>query len=496
MAKLLPRSRFWRFAIYFICFLLVLLAIDLILVQTRRTIHPGYETTRIVAPLQEDGTIDYLAAIEEHFSRGVTNENNAVPLLFAAFGRAALPRTQPPDGITDRLGMPHLPEKGDYFISYDDYAKQKGAQITDPDPMEYTKPQPWPAKPSDLTLDWLKANDGPLAKIEQATLRPRYFVPFNGGNHPQTIVEILLPHVNTLRQAERGIITRALVRDNNGDFDGARQDLLAAHRLANLMNQSATIVEHLVGYGLEIAACRAEREIAETGKLTAEQATMLARDLAALPEPQSCADCIDISDRFMCLDMAQICAKVGPVEASRMLGAVLGAQIFPIDAQLYRFVPVSYDASMQGANQLYDGILSAGRKSSYPERAAAMQVWSGYFTRLQSGDPLSRLLSPAWPSALLVPALSKPDQSWERSRAQRRLARVALALTAFKAEHNEYPAALAELSPKYLPEIPLDNFTDKPLIYSRTAAGYTLYSVGPNMIDDGGNSTGSADDVR
>jgi len=502
MAKLLPRRRFWRFAIYFVCFLLVLLAIDLILVQRGRTIHPGYETTRIIAPRQADGSIDYLTAIEEHFSRGVTNENNSVPLLFQAFGRDALPRTQPPDGITDRLGMPHLPEKGDYFVSYENFAKQKKAEITDPDPMDYTKVQPWPAKPSDLTLDWLKTNEGPIAKIEQASLRPRYFVPFNGGNRPQTLVEILLPHVMVMRSSERALITRALVRANNGEFDGAREDLLAAHRLANLMGQSATIVEHLVGYGLETAAARADRSIALSGKLSAEQAMTLARDLAALPEAQSCADSMDTSERFMCLDIAQLCAKIGPTEAARALGAILGRESFPIDAQVYRFIPISYDGSMGGANNLYDGILSATRKSNYAERAAALSMWSDYFSRLEGADPVTKVFSSAWPSNMLIPSLSRADQMWEKARTQRRLARVALALAAYKAEHNEYPPALAELSPKYLTEIPLDNFTDKPLIYSRTSDGYSLYSVGPNMIDDGGktaasaSTTSSEDDVR
>jgi hypothetical protein len=33
-------------------------------------------------------------------------------------------------------------------------------------------------------------------------------------------------------------------------------------------------------------------------------------------------------------------------------------------------------------------------------------------------------------------------------------------------------------------EAAIDLFSEKPLIYARTAGGYTLYSVGPNMRDD------------
>jgi hypothetical protein len=83
----------------------------------------------------------------------------------------------------------------------------------------------------------------------------------------------------------------------------------------------------------------------------------------------------------------------------------------------------------------------------------------------------------------------------EKARAELRLTRVALALGAYKADRGAYPAAISELSPAYLPELPADPFTDAPFIYARTADGYRLHSVGPNMKDDGGNAQKPADDI-
>src|SRR5581483_483529 len=123
MTLRLPRRRLWRLAIYLLCLLLVLLAIDLVLVQVGRTIHPGFDTTRIVSPRLDDGSTDYLLAIDEHFGRGVTPENNAAVLVIQALGRQALSKNQPTDGITDRLGMAHVPEKGDYFVPFDEYKR-------------------------------------------------------------------------------------------------------------------------------------------------------------------------------------------------------------------------------------------------------------------------------------------------------------------------------------------------------------------------------------
>src|ERR1041385_5803565 len=108
----LPKRRVWRLAMYIVCTLLILLAIDLILVQLGKRVPHGYLTTRITQPLLANGDVDYLAAVENHFGAGVTNENNAAPLLLKALGRKALPANQPTNGITDRLGMTPLPESG------------------------------------------------------------------------------------------------------------------------------------------------------------------------------------------------------------------------------------------------------------------------------------------------------------------------------------------------------------------------------------------------
>ena len=54
---------------------------------------------------------------------------------------------------------------------------------------------------------------------------------------------------------------------------------------------------------------------------------------------------------------------------------------------------------------------------------------------------------------------------------------LAIALALYHREKGQYPEELSELSPKYLPTIPLDLFSGKDAIYSRTAKGYRLYSV-------------------
>lgn len=96
-------------------------------------------------------------------------------------------------------------------------------------------------------------------------------------------------------------------------------------------------------------------------------------------------------------------------------------------------------------------------------------------------------------------ALERAHVEWNtslRMRAAHRLAvdgtRLMLALAAFRSEQGVYPPTLDALAPRYLPVIPEDPVTGKPLAYrvldpaATTASGYALYSLGLDGLDDGG----------
>ena len=69
---------------------------------------------------------------------------------------------------------------------------------------------------------------------------------------------------------------------------------------------------------------------------------------------------------------------------------------------------------------------------------------------------------------------------------QLELARLTMALAAYRAQRSVQPVKLAVLAPRYIERIPADVFTGKRLRYRTASKGYLLYSVGPNMTDDGG----------
>jgi hypothetical protein len=87
-------------------------------------------------------------------------------------------------------------------------------------------------------------------------------------------------------------------------------------------------------------------------------------------------------------------------------------------------------------------------------------------------------------SGLLCPYFSGAEEKVVRNEAQRRLRRTQVALLCYRGREGHFPTALAVLSPSALS----DPYTGQPLHYHRTERGFLLYSVGTNLIDDGGNA--------
>ncbi len=481
----LPRRRVWRVAIYLGSFALVLIAADMALVQMRRKIHPGYDTTRIVAPLQPDGSIDYLRAVDVRFGDGVTPENNAAIPLLQALGPQALTPRQPLNGITELLGMPPFPSQGDYFVLYKDYCKQH-PELTPLESNDLNHPQPWPIKVDELTARWIKDSTKSLAFATEASKRPRFFIPFYAGYRYETMIEILLPHLSRIKQLGSALNERALIRLSGDDVAGFREDLMTSHRLAHLLAQRPTLIERMVAVAIDRSTCAFTRVGLTSGKLNREQARAMAVELAAIGDLPSFAVAVDQGERVFALDTLQTLAKQGPVRAGQLINAFTDQGISGMPA-LLRFVPIPYEAAMRRVNHYEDGALAALREPTYSKRLAALkasqeQIQLGHTASLSMWD----LTSPKWPEQLFAPALLQVLQKEVSAQMESRLTQIASILAAFKSDHGVYPATLTELSPAYLAVVPIDLFTDKPLIYSRTEKGYLLYSIGPNSEDDQG----------
>jgi len=77
--------------------------------------------------------------------------------------------------------------------------------------------------------------------------------------------------------------------------------------------------------------------------------------------------------------------------------------------------------------------------------------------------------------------------SYYKTKAQTEALIAVLTILRYKADTGQYPESLDKLvSAGYMQAVPMDPYSDGPLVYKVTENNFKLYSVGENFIDDGG----------
>ncbi len=122
-------------------------------------------------------------------------------------------------------------------------------------------------------------------------------------------------------------------------------------------------------------------------------------------------------------------------------------------------------------------VLDSDQRRFSPEKNFSQKdLWA-----LRSYQPTRAIFS------LSLPALNEAGSRFAKAQSQLDLARVACGLERYRLANGKYPAALAELEPKFIDQVPHDLCNAEPLHYRVEADGnYALYSVGFNGVDDGG----------
>ena len=129
----------------------------------------------------------------------------------------------------------------------------------------------------------------------------------------------------------------------------------------------------------------------------------------------------------------------------------------------------------------------AARATTQPNwPAAKKQAASASNEDTSSIARLTRILS-----TIFEPASERAILQQFRALTERRVAAIELAIRLYRADHQgNYPASLNELTPRYLPAVPLDPIAAgaMPMGYRPEAKPPVVYSVGEDGKDDGGTS--------
>ncbi len=104
--------------------------------------------------------------------------------------------------------------------------------------------------------------------------------------------------------------------------------------------------------------------------------------------------------------------------------------------------------------------------------------------RGQAGGIFSTMVGAVVPLGLFGAAMDGDSLVADRA------ARAAVAVERYRRDHEDaLPVSLDDVVPVYLDAVPVDPYAGRPLRYLASGIGYTIYSVGPDLQDDGGDLT-------
>ncbi|MCA9039684.1 MAG: hypothetical protein KDA65_04980 [Planctomycetaceae bacterium] len=455
------------------------------------------ETTYLDEPLIDAETLDYVTALDQIKSEGVTPENNAAVPLMQAFGPQYIEKPDRPDFFA-RLGMSVPPEEGNYLISMDEYEATVLDSVTEAieqfeEHQGKAGERMWSREEFPDLADWITQNEIPLDLVHEGLARERFFVPsiLPVDTSQGRLIARQLPVQQYSRVIARLLLARATLAMQEGRVDAALRDLLDLHRLAMHLLSEKEKMGHFVGIAHEAFAAYGEEILLSSGKLTVEQIEFYQQELERLPQSPTMIEVIDFSERLSIIDsMIQITYLLMENEEEPKVLKQLN-------------VPAVIDINqlLRKTNESFDGFIDTLKNENYAERIKSAEAFEesllpefshpfemlfwGYLSREYSTDLYGDILL-----GLFMAGTSAAENAWGRGESRRQLLQIALELEKYRLREGAFPDNLDPLSDVLPAKTFIDYFSGEPLVYKHEDNGYILYSIGPDLIDDDGTRSG------
>lgn len=275
---------------------------------------------------------------------------------------------------------------------------------------------------------------------------------------PKTFDEAL-PYFAGFRAVERLLAMEAGLRREQGDFGAAAACALDGLAVAQDAKSQQTIISHLVGIACE-AITFASLDETIPG-LTAAQCkdvqTRLSDIMATRP---SAADAFINEETWARIGLRNFLTD--PALLTRVFGQMDPPMSAADLAKLQASMPQAWDL-------LGPYLETVAQQTTLPFRQQK---------RVDPPDNAWMQMEPRSTSAFLYKCA--------RATALARLHELQLAAQAYILDKGQPPAKLSDLVPDYIKQIPEDPMTGEPLRAVTRGMAYTIYSVGPDGIDDGG----------
>ncbi len=295
--------------------------------------------------------------------------------------------------------------------------------------------------------------------LEQAANCPDYDLQVDVTLPPSRFLQPFMDRISRHRLVFRVLRARAAWLLSKGRIEDALAEQVMSLRLARLWRREPMLIGYLMTAACEQTAMFVVNQVMQAGAISPSARASLDGELALHDSMEGYSWAMRSERAFSLSSIREF--------PGTSFWVMRG---FTNDA-MSRFIDL-YDWYLKRASESYTDALSSRSKSPPPNGG------TNFYGALVT---------------LLIPALDAARPPAERTRAMSRCLRVLNALQARSVNGNELVPKLNELGLPH--EATIDPFNGEPLHLKKLPEGWIVYSVGPDLKDDGGILDGKIDGI-
>jgi hypothetical protein len=341
---------------------------------------------------------------------------------------------------------------------------------------------------------WIDDNNQTIALFVEASKKPYRWNEQESNLKDSSFVALLLPNLSDIRNAARLSAAKAKLDAYQGNLDGACRDIFSIWNSAGHCLGPRTIVEQLLGVAIEVVSFRTTRDLLTEYNFSPQQLKLLQNNLEQLMAKKYYINYQ--TERFFKDDFIQRCftdngrgnGHAIPSETLQSLYEIndniikhkylrhlmfVAISVISVDRKdCSEFIDNFYDTAQQYA-QITPWQLRQENKSL----EALLNNWSRF--------KKARYMN----ANMILPAFDAVNLLSHRFNIDGQSLVLTLAVLRYQQDHKVLPQTLQQLKDAgYICNIPVDPFSGKEITYKLTKDGFTLYSWGLDMDDDGGKT--------
>jgi hypothetical protein len=334
-----------------------------------------------------------------------------------------------------------------------------------------------------LMKQWLSENADAVEFFKQASEKPYCW--WKREAKDNVVMAILLPELSNMRKLARLLSWRAKLQAFNGDTEQAFDDLLACYRAGRHLKGPRFLVEQLVGMGIQDSSTKNIFVILDNQEVDNQLLRNLQIQLEELMAEDTYTANYEV-ERFFALDFIQRCYTDNGKGSGHIIPGRIQELMHGTEEAFLPSLAMSIAIANRGEISLeFEKFYSTAQEWAYKTPRQLHEEKVDLDMGLANWSTLKQ--ARYWPVSVLIPAGDAVNKAAYRNKTQVDALIATLAIIRFKQSAGNYPENLEGLvAAGYLKKIPLDPFSDKPLVYKKTDGNFILYSVGLNFKDDGG----------